>query len=111
MGTMRLALPWEARISLEPRHKEIRHQDLRHGETRLTPSDFTQRSSSPAADSSPHAMDDAALVSACQAGDIDRDEAIGGRAVPELALGTGSPALDPSAARNCAREAGAARRR
>jgi RNA polymerase sigma-70 factor (ECF subfamily) len=97
---MRLALPWEARISLEPRHKEIRHQDLRHGETRLTPTDFTQRSSSPATDSSPHAMDDAALVSACQAGDMrafERLYHLHGSRMKSLArnlLGTSSDAED-----------------
>ena len=60
MGTMRLALPWEAKISLQPRHQEVR----------LGRPEFTQRSSSPVADLSPLAMADAALAAACQAGDL-----------------------------------------
>jgi len=64
MGTMRLALPWEARISLRPRHQEVR----------LGRPEFTQRSSSPVADLSPLAMDDAALATACQAGDLQAFE-------------------------------------
>jgi RNA polymerase sigma-70 factor, ECF subfamily len=62
MGTMRLALPWEARICLEQRHR-----GLRHGETQLTPSEFTQRASTSAAEPG---MDDAALASACRAGNL-----------------------------------------
>ncbi|HEY6129101.1 MAG TPA: RNA polymerase sigma factor [Candidatus Acidoferrum sp.] len=65
MGTMRLALPWEARISHQPRYREIRHGDMQ-----LTPSEFTQRPSSPAGGLSSQLMDDAALASACQAGDL-----------------------------------------
>jgi RNA polymerase sigma-70 factor, ECF subfamily len=56
MGTIGLALPWEARISLEPRHREMR----------VEPSEFTQ-ASSPAGHTS---IDDAALASACRAGDL-----------------------------------------
>jgi RNA polymerase sigma-70 factor (ECF subfamily) len=71
MGTMRLALPWDARISLRPRHREMRHEATRSGETRLTPpSDFTQRFSSPANDPAVPATDDAALAAACQSGDL-----------------------------------------
>jgi RNA polymerase sigma-70 factor (ECF subfamily) len=57
MGTIGLALPWEARISLEPRHREMR----------VEPSEFTQAGSSPAGHAS---TDDAALASACRAGDL-----------------------------------------
>ncbi len=64
MGTMRLALPWEAKISLQPRHQEVR----------LGRPEFTQRSSSPVADLSPLAMDDVALATACQAGDLQAFE-------------------------------------
>jgi RNA polymerase sigma-70 factor, ECF subfamily len=87
MGTMRLALPWEARISpgsqgfracfARPeviefhlpalRRKDPRHKELRDGETRLTPSEFTQRASSTATDPT---MDDSALASACRSGDV-----------------------------------------
>ena len=70
MGTMRLALPWDARISLEPRHREMRREAMRSGETRLTPSDFPQRASTPASDSAVHATDDGALALACQSGDL-----------------------------------------
>jgi RNA polymerase sigma-70 factor (ECF subfamily) len=64
MGTMRLALPWEAKIPLQPRHQEVR----------LGRPEFTQRSSSPVADLAPLAMDDAALAAACQAGDLQAFE-------------------------------------
>src|SRR5258708_1957031 len=74
MGTMRLALPWEARISPEPRRTQIRFGETRHGEMELRPSEFTQRDSSPAtnlpANALPHATDDATLSSACQSGDL-----------------------------------------
>ena len=70
MGTMRLALAWDARISLEPHHREIRREAMRSGETRLTPSDFPQHASSPAGQSTVYATDDAALASACQSGDL-----------------------------------------
>ena len=59
MATMRLALSWEARIS-----------GSCHEEVRLERSGFTQRSSSPGADWQAQAMDDAALASACQSGDL-----------------------------------------
>jgi RNA polymerase sigma-70 factor, ECF subfamily len=62
MGTLRLALPWEARISLERRRNE-----MRHGEMRLPPSEFTPPVSRSAAELS---SNDAALASACQSGDL-----------------------------------------
>jgi RNA polymerase sigma-70 factor (ECF subfamily) len=64
MATMRLALPWEAKISLQPRRQEVR----------LGRPGFTQRSSSPAGDLSSLALDDAALASACQSGDLQAFE-------------------------------------
>src|SRR6266478_2835310 len=64
MGTMRLALPWEAKILRQPRRQEVR----------LGRPEFTQRSSSPVADLSPLAMDDAALAAACQSGDLQAFE-------------------------------------
>jgi len=90
MGTMRLALPWEARISpgsqgfgpcfrspkltklcvetLRQNHPHCR--EMHHGGTRLTPSGFEQGAPSPAADLSTLGADDAALAAACQAGDL-----------------------------------------
>src|SRR5215813_15363529 len=56
MGTMGLALPWEARIS--PQH-------LQRG--RVEPTETTSRVPSAAAQLS---ADDAALAAACQAGDL-----------------------------------------
>jgi len=75
MGTTGLALPWEARISYEPRYREMRHEAMRRadigpGDARLTPPELTPRTSSLDADSSAHAADDAALASACQSGDL-----------------------------------------
>jgi len=75
MGTIGLALPWEARISHEPHYREMRHEamraaDIGPGDARLTPPDFTPRPLSLDADSSAHAADDAALASACQSGDL-----------------------------------------
>ncbi|HEY1424893.1 MAG TPA: RNA polymerase sigma factor [Candidatus Acidoferrum sp.] len=67
---MRLALPWDARISLEPRHREMHREAMGSGDSRLTPSDFPQRASLPASDPTVHATDDAALASACQSGDL-----------------------------------------
>ncbi len=75
MGTMRLALPWEARISpvpcAEPCQREMRPHGVPagqgHGESRLTPSDFTRSASAPQAT---HPSEDAALAAACQAGDL-----------------------------------------
>ena len=89
MGTMRLALPWEARISprsqgFEPcftgpkitklclptlRRNNPHCREIRNGGTRLTPSGFEQGASPPAADLS-LAADDASLAAACQAGDL-----------------------------------------
>ena len=89
MGTMRLALPWEARISprsqgFEPcftgpkitklflptlRRNNPQCREIRNGGTRLTPSGFEQGASPPAADLS-LAADDASLAAACQAGDL-----------------------------------------
>ncbi len=80
MGTMRLALPWDGRISAEPQalwlqtlrldypcYQEIHPGGLRDGESRLTPSEFTQSVTSRPGDV---AADDAALAKACQAGDL-----------------------------------------
>jgi RNA polymerase sigma-70 factor (ECF subfamily) len=64
MGTMRLALPWEAKIPLQPSEQEVR----------LGRPEFTQRSASPAADLSPMAMDDAALAAGCQSGNLQAFE-------------------------------------
>ena len=88
MGTMRLALPWDGRISAEsqalwlqtlrlnypyygpryrPCYREMHSGGLRDGESRLTPSEFTPSVTSRAGDV---AADDAALAKACQAGDL-----------------------------------------
>jgi len=84
MGTMRLALPWEARISTgsqgfgpyfrSPKRTKLCVETLRrnnphcreigHGGTRLTPSGFEQGASSSAADLSTLGADDAALAAA-----------------------------------------------
>src|SRR5437016_11662674 len=82
MGTMRLVLPWQARISHEPRGRNF-CQETGHGDTGLSSPEFSEGDSSPAADLSrsgqsgnamaaamPGAMDDAALASACQSGDL-----------------------------------------
>src|SRR5258705_9886072 len=86
MATMRLALPWEARISprsqgfgacfrspklgklcVETLRQNKPHCRERHdGGTRLTPSGFEQG----AADLPTLGADDAALAAACQAGDL-----------------------------------------
>ena len=100
MGTMRLALPWEARISQQPRPREMRHEatrraDLRPGDARLTQSD-----SSPAVHSSIPAREDAALACACQSGDLRAFERLyqlhGSRmkSVARNLLGTTSDAED-----------------
>ena len=85
MGTMRLALPWEARISSGPQGfkacftspeemklylETLRQNGLYRQEVRLGRPEFTQRSSSPAADLSSLPMNDAALAAACQSGDL-----------------------------------------
>lgn len=75
MGTMRLALPWEARISHEPLHSQIdyaytRPGEKRGGEKRLMPSDPDAGASPTARDLSVNFMDDAALASACRSGDL-----------------------------------------
>jgi RNA polymerase sigma-70 factor, ECF subfamily len=72
MGTMRLALPWEARISGSQGWdlQTLGQNEPRHQEVRLGRPEFTQRSSSPAADLSSLATDDAALAAACQSGDL-----------------------------------------
>ena len=67
MGTMRLALPWDVRISAGPRQRQLSQPQL---EVRLRPSEFRQGPVSPAADLSPALVDDAALASACQSGDL-----------------------------------------
>jgi len=81
MGTMRLALPWDARISPEPRRMQLSFGETRHGETGLRPPQFTQRSSSPAANPAGNtlpqtAIDDSALASACQSGDLRAFESL-----------------------------------
>jgi len=80
MGAMRLALRWDARISLEPRCTQICFGETRYGEMELRPSEFTQRDSSPATNLSgralPPATDDAALSSACQSGDLRAFESL-----------------------------------
>jgi RNA polymerase sigma-70 factor, ECF subfamily len=85
MGTMRLALPWEARISsgsqgfraafTSPEEMKLYLETLRQNalcrqEVRLGRPESTQRSSSPAADLSSLPMNDAALAAACQSGDL-----------------------------------------
>ena len=100
MGTMRLALPWDARISLEPRHREMRREAMRSGETRVTSSDFTPHAASPAGDTAAHANADAALAAACQSGDLRAFEQLyllhGARmkSVARNLLGTPSDAED-----------------
>ena len=89
MGTMRLALPWEARISHAsqgfracftgpernqqpvptPGRNEPSHREVRHGEKRLSPPEFTEGASS-RVELSLKAADDAALASACRSGDL-----------------------------------------
>jgi len=64
MGTMRLALPWGAKIALQPSDQEVR----------LGRPEFAQRSASPAADLSQKAMDDSALAAGCQSGNLQAFE-------------------------------------
>jgi RNA polymerase sigma-70 factor, ECF subfamily len=64
MGTMRLALPWGAKIPLQPGEQEVR----------LGRPEFTQRSTSPATDLSAMVMDDAALAAGCQSGNVQAFE-------------------------------------
>jgi RNA polymerase sigma-70 factor (ECF subfamily) len=91
MGTMRLALPWEARIGSEPLRRAI-HQ----GGTRLTPPDLP-RTGPGAADFS---ADDASLSAACRSGDLRAFEQLyrlhGSRmkSVARNLLGTTSDAED-----------------
>ena len=68
MGSMRLALPWEARIAQVARHRDIRCQEVR-----VEPSEFKPITSSPA-DLSMPVTDDAALAASCQAGDLQAFE-------------------------------------
>src|SRR5260221_373081 len=100
MGTMRLALPWEARIS--PGSQGLYLQTLRKNgqlprEIRVEPSGFAQRGSSPAAD---FPVDDGALASACRSGDLRGFERLyhlhGSRmkSVARNLLGTSSDAED-----------------
>ena len=85
MGTVRLALPWEAKISpgsqgfracfASPGVLKLYLQTLpqngpRRQEVRLERSEFSRRSSSPPADLRAVEMDDAALASACRSGDL-----------------------------------------
>jgi RNA polymerase sigma-70 factor, ECF subfamily len=64
MGTMRLALPWGAKIPLQPCNQEVR----------LGRPEFTQRSAPPAADLPSPAMDDGALAAGCQSGNLQAFE-------------------------------------
>jgi RNA polymerase sigma-70 factor, ECF subfamily len=95
MGTMRIALPFEARIPYGPRQREVRH-----GEKRLMPPEFAERASSPASDLAAKATEDAALASACQSGDLRAFERLyhlhGSRmkSVARNLLGTTSDAED-----------------
>jgi len=105
MGTMRLALPWEARISHEPHYREMRNEatpigDPRRGDARLTPPDLTPRASALDAEWSGGAADDFALACACQSGDLRAFERLyqlhGSRmkSVARNLLGTPSDAED-----------------
>lgn len=67
MGTMRLALPWEARICSAQPFTVMRERTPHDKEVRVTPSGFMQGGVAAAAESS---TDDAALATACQAGDL-----------------------------------------
>ena len=95
MGTMGLALPWEARISSEPIKRAAGNR-----ETRVESSDFPQSASAPAADSSASKLEDAAIASACQAGDLrafERLYRLHGARMKSIArnlLGTASDAED-----------------
>jgi RNA polymerase sigma-70 factor (ECF subfamily) len=87
MGTMGLALPWEARISQEQCHKG----------RRVEPTEMTPSLSSAATDVS---ADDSALAAACQAGDLRAFERLyhlhGSRmkSIARNLLGTASDAED-----------------
>ena len=87
MGTMGLALPWEARISQERSHKG----------RRVEPTEATPSLSSPAANLS---ADDSALAAACRAGDLrafERLYQLHGSRMKSIArnlLGTASDAED-----------------
>ena len=70
MGTMGLALPWEARIT--PGHEDFRlealfRNDLGHRES---PVEQKGAITGPASHSASVSLDDAALASACQSGDL-----------------------------------------
>jgi RNA polymerase sigma-70 factor (ECF subfamily) len=70
MGTMGLALPWEARIT--PGHEDFRldalfRNDLGHRESPVEPKGAI---TGPASHSASVSLDDAALASACQSGDL-----------------------------------------
>jgi RNA polymerase sigma-70 factor, ECF subfamily len=114
MGTMRLALPWDGRISAEsqalwlqtlrpnypcygPCYREMFPGGLRDGESRLTTSEFTQSVTTRAGDV---AADDAALAKACQSGDLrafERLYLLHGSRMKSMArnlLGTASDAED-----------------
>src|SRR5690349_18091818 len=67
MGTMRLALAWEARISSAQPFTVMRDRTPRDKEVRVTPSEFMQGAAAAAAESP---TDEAALATACQAGDL-----------------------------------------
>ena len=112
MGTMRLALPWEARISPGPQGfracftspavgklylQTLRENGPLYREIQVEPSRRAQSGSSPAADFS---LDDRALASACQSGDLRAFERLyqlhGARmkSVARNLLGTTSDAED-----------------
>jgi RNA polymerase sigma-70 factor (ECF subfamily) len=112
MGTMRLALPWEASISpgsrgfrvcfISPEVRQLYLQTRRENaplyrEIRVQPSRRAQSGSPPAADFS---VDDRALASACQSGDLRAFERLyqlhGARmkSVARNLLGTASDAED-----------------
>ena len=94
MGTMRLALPWEARIFEGRRDREMHPEEVR-----LQPSGSKQDASSSAALSA-QALDDSALAAACQAGDLrafERLYRLHGSRMKSIArnlLGTSSDAED-----------------
>ena len=76
MGTMRLALPWGAKIpgSQGLYLQTLRQNEPSHQEVRLARPEFTQRSASPAANLPSMGMDDAALAAGCQSGNLQAFE-------------------------------------
>ena len=120
MGTIGLALPWEARISRESQgftacftsleasklglqtlcQDGPRHKEAGPGERGLTRPEFTEGARSSAGDLSAKAAEDAALASACRSGDLRAFERLyhlqGSRmkSVARNLLGTTSDAED-----------------